>query len=226
MRLVGTAALVTGASRGLGLALVGALARRGVRVVGVAQDGQALEAALHPLREEGLEVYGLVSDVAAAGAVQPLVSVATSLVGPLDVMVHTPSTVGRTPLSPLLDTAGDYLTSVLETNVMGSFRITQAIAKAMVRRGRGLVVHVSSGAVVQPRWGAAGVSRAALEHLGRLWAAELEGTGVRFLSVDPAELDVRMCPDGVAARLVGVVEQQAEALPSGTGPEPSLPKAA
>ncbi|MBJ6759848.1 SDR family oxidoreductase [Myxococcaceae bacterium JPH2] len=226
MKLVGTAALVTGASRGLGLALVGALARRGARVVGVARDGKALEAALHPLREEGLEVYGLACDVGDAEAVQPLLNIATSLVGSLDVLVHTAGTVGRTPLSPLLATASDYLASVLETSVMGPFRITHALAKAMVRRGHGLVMHVSSDAEAQPRWGAAGVSKVAMDQLGRIWAAELEGTGVRFLSVDPGAMDARVGPDGMAARLVTVVERQGEALPSGSRLEPALLKAA
>ena len=64
----------------------------------------------------------------------------------------------------------------------------------MVLRGGGLVLHVTSdaGTEAYPGWGAYGVSKAALDHLARIWAAELEGTGVRFLSVDPGEMRTRM----------------------------------
>ena len=64
----------------------------------------------------------------------------------------------------------------------------------MVLRGRGLVVHVTSDAATAayPRWGAYGASKAALDHLERIWAAEPEGTGVRFFGVDPGEMDTAM----------------------------------
>jgi NAD(P)-dependent dehydrogenase (short-subunit alcohol dehydrogenase family) len=100
----------------------------------------------------------------------------------------------------------------------------------MALRGEGLVVHVTSDASVNayPTWGAYGVSKAALDHLARIWAAELEGSGVRFLSVDPGEMDTRMhaeavpdadraalaAPDEMARRIVSLVER-AETLPSG-----------
>jgi len=69
----------------------------------------------------------------------------------------------------------------------------------MALRRRGLVVHVSSDAAVSayPRWGAYGVSKAALDHLSRSWAAELEEHGVRVLSVDPGEMDTRMHADAI-----------------------------
>ena len=64
----------------------------------------------------------------------------------------------------------------------------------MALRGRGLVVHVTSdaGTTPYPRWGAYGVSKAALDHLGRIWDAELGELGVRFLTVDPGEMDTAM----------------------------------
>jgi len=64
----------------------------------------------------------------------------------------------------------------------------------MLLRGGGLVVHVTSdaGREAYPLWGAYGVSKAAFDHLARIWAAELRGTGVRFLTVDPGEMDTRM----------------------------------
>ena len=60
-------------------------------------------------------------------------------------------------------------------------------------------MHISSDAAVSayPRWGAYGVSKAALDHLARTWAAELEGTGVRVLTVDPGEMRTQMHADAI-----------------------------
>jgi NAD(P)-dependent dehydrogenase (short-subunit alcohol dehydrogenase family) len=116
-------------------------------------------------------------------------------------------------------------------NLVGPFRLTKVLAGAMVLRRRGLLVHVSSDAAVSayPRWGAYGVSKAALDHLARSWAAELEGTGVRVLSVDPGEMDTRMHAEAVpgadretladpadVARRLADMMARAEAIPSGT----------
>ena len=69
----------------------------------------------------------------------------------------------------------------------------------MVLRGSGTIVNVTSDAASEAyeRWGAYGVSKAALEQLGRVWAAELAGTGVRVITVDPGEMDTRMHADAI-----------------------------
>jgi NAD(P)-dependent dehydrogenase (short-subunit alcohol dehydrogenase family) len=230
MKLDGKAVLVTGASRGLGEALMEAFARKGARVVGVSRNAEEMEAVASRLRARGYEAHALAADVGDKESIHPLAGAAAALVGPIDVLVHNASTLGPTPLPLLLDTACEDLGRVLEVNLVGPFRLTKAIAGAMVLRGEGVVVHVTSDAAVAAyaRWGAYGVSKAALEHLGRIWAAELEGTGVRFLNVDPGEMDTRMhaeaIPDAdpstlarpadVAASLVSLVES-AHAHPSG-----------
>lgn len=231
MKLEGKAVLVTGGSRGLGAALLGAFARRGARVVGVARSAEEMEAVARALRAQGHEAHALAFDVGDKEAIYPLVGAASALVGPVDVLVHNASTLGPTPLPLLLDTACEDLSRVLDVNLVGPFRLTKAVAGAMALRGSGLVVHVTSDAATHayPRWGAYAVSKLALEHLGRIWAAELEGTGVRFLNVDPGEMDTRMHadalpeadpatlarPEDVAERLVALVED-AESLPSGS----------
>ncbi len=231
MKLEGKSVLVTGGSRGLGAALLRAFARRGARVVGVARNAEEMEAVARALRAEGHEAHALAFDVGDKEAIYPLVGAASALVGPLDVLVHNASTLGPTPLPLLLDTACEDLSRVLEVNVVGPFRLTKAVAGAMAMRGGGVVVQLTSDAAVAayPRWGSYSVSKAALEHLGRLWAAELEGTGVRFFNVDPGEMDTRMHrealpdadpatlarPEDVAARIATLVER-AEAVPSGS----------
>jgi NAD(P)-dependent dehydrogenase (short-subunit alcohol dehydrogenase family) len=227
MDLRDKAVLVTGASAGLGRALMEALAREGARVVGVARGRAALEEAVAALRAEGHEAHALVADVGDKEAIYPLAGAAQALVGPLDVLVHNASTLGPTPLRLLLDTACEDLGRVLEVNLVGPFRLTRAVVGGMVLRGGGQVLFVSSDAAVNayPRWGAYGVSKAALEQLARTWAAELEGTGVRVLTVDPGEMDTRMHadampeadrqalarPEAVAARLVRLLAAEAPA---------------
>jgi len=199
MRIPRAAAMVTGASRGLGAALGRALAREGARVALVARGEAELEAVAAEIRANGGEAHALAGDVGEPRAAVALAGAAAALVGPLDLLVHGASTLGPVPLRLLLDTDGAELERTLAVNLVGPFRLTQAVAGGMVLRGRGLVVHVTSDAsvVAYPRWGAYGVSKAAFDHLARIWAAELEGTGVGFLSVDPGEMDTRMHADAV-----------------------------
>ncbi len=222
-----TASLITGGSRGLGLALARRLAAAGSKVVIVARHADAVDAAVAELRATGAVAHGLVGDIADKTAVHQLAAAATALVGPIDVLVHNASTLGPTPLRLLLDTDCEDLEQVLAVNLVGPFRLTKIIAGHMAIRGHGTIVHVSSDAAVAayPTWGAYGISKAAQDHLARILAAELEGTGVRVLAIDPGEMDTVMHaaaipdadpaslqrPDDVAARIVAMLD----AVPSG-----------
>jgi len=183
------------------------------------------------VRAAGGEAHALPGDVADKRDAHRLAGAAAALVGPLDVVVHNASTLGHVPLLPLLETDCEDLERVLAVNLVGPFRLTKIVAGAMAVRGRGLVVHVSSDAAVAayPTWGAYGVSKAAQDHLGRILAAELEGTGVRVVSVDPGEMNTRMHadalpdadpaaladPDEVARRLAALVARPEAFAPNG-----------
>jgi NAD(P)-dependent dehydrogenase (short-subunit alcohol dehydrogenase family) len=201
--LKGKAALVTGGSQGLGRALGDALAAAGARVVLVARTPGPLHEAVAAIRSRGGEahadVHGIAADVADLGQAAAIAGQAAALVGPIDLLINNASTLGPVPLRLLLDTDCEDLSRALAVNVVGPFRLTKAVAGSMVLRGAGVVVNVSSDAAVEayPRWGAYGASKAALDHLGRIWAAELEGTGVRVLSIDPGEMDTRMHADAM-----------------------------
>lgn len=230
MELSGKAVLITGGSRGLGRALGQRLTERGARVVLLARGREELGSAVEAIRAAGGDAHGIVDDVADKAAVYRIAGAAAELVGPIDVLIQNASTLGRLPMPLLLDTDCEDLAAVLEANLVGPFRLGKAIVGSMAARGRGVVVHVSSDAAVNgyPRWGAYGVSKAALDHLARVWAAEVEGFGVRFLSVDPGEMDTRMHadampdadrsvladPGAVASRIVTMIER-AESLESG-----------
>jgi NAD(P)-dependent dehydrogenase (short-subunit alcohol dehydrogenase family) len=230
MELGGTAALVTGGSRGLGAALARELARRGARVVVSAREAGPLEDVVRQIRAAGGEAHAVAADMGRKEDMLPLAGAASALVGPVDLLLHNASTLGPVPLRLLLDTDCEDLGRALEVNLVGPFRLTKALAGSMRLRGRGLIVAVSSDAAVTPyeRWGAYGVSKAALDHLVRIWAAELAGSGVRVLSVDPGEMDTDMhaqampeadraalaAPAEVAARLSDLIEA-ADATESG-----------
>jgi NAD(P)-dependent dehydrogenase (short-subunit alcohol dehydrogenase family) len=239
--LAGRAALITGASQGLGKALAEELARQGAKVVMVARDAAALEAAAQAIRTSGGTAHALAADVGDKDAVHPLAGAAAALVGPIDLLIHNASTLGPTPLPLLLDTACEDLERVLAVNVVGPFRLSKIIAGSMALRGQGLLVHISSDAAVNayPNWGSYGLSKAALDHLSRTWATELDGTGVRSIAVDPGEMRTRMHADAIpsadpatladpaqiAARIVALIARP-EALVNGARHEASsLPEA-
>lgn len=236
MELRNAAVLVTGASQGLGAALARELGRAGAKLVLVARGADALEAVVKEIRAAGGEAYALTVDVSDKNAVYALAGAASALIGPIDVVIHNASTLGPVPLPLLLDTECEDLDHVLATNLVGPFRITKAIAGGMVLRRRGAVLFVSSDASTSAyaRWGSYSVSKAALDHLARIWAAELEGTGVRFLSVDPGEMNTKMHADAMpeadpatltnpaeVAKKVTSMLREIERIPSGTRLEAS-----
>lgn len=230
MNIAGTGALITGASRGLGRALAEVLAARGARLALVAREPGPLQDVVASIRTRGGEAHAIAADISDKQAIHRIAGQAQGLVGAIDLAIHNASTLGPTPLRLLLDTECEDLASVLETNLIGPFRLTKVLAGAMALRGRGVVVHVSSDAAVEPypRWGAYGASKAAQDHLSRILAAELAETGVRVLAIDPGEMDTTMhaaaMPDAdraalqrpaeVAARIVAMIEDAARA-PSG-----------
>ena len=197
--VAGSNVLITGGSRGLGRALGLALARAGARVVLVARHADELADVVAEIRAAGGEAHAIVADVADKNAAHAIAGQAAAAVGPIDVLINNASTLGPVPLRLLLDTDCEDLDRALAVNLVGPFRLTKAVAGPMVLRGGGTIVNVTSDAATEAyeRWGAYGASKAALEQLGRVWAAELAGTGVRIVNVDPGEMDTRMHADAI-----------------------------
>jgi NAD(P)-dependent dehydrogenase (short-subunit alcohol dehydrogenase family) len=215
-------ALVTGAGRGLGAALARGLARRGARVVLTARTAAEIDAVAADIRAAGGTAHALAADIGDKHAIYPLAGAAAALVGPIDLVVHNAAVLGPPELRLLLDTDCEDVERALAVHVLGPLRLTKAVAGAMVVRGRGTVVAVSSDAALEacPRWGAYGLSKAALEHMMRTFAAELDGSGVRFVTVDPGEMRTRLhaqaLPDADPAMLAdpaAVAERILELLP-------------
>ena len=194
LNLRGAAALITGASRGLGRALAEALAEAGARVVLVARASPELDGAVAAIRSRGGEAYAIAADIGDKRSIHGITGRASALVGPLDLLINNASTLGATPLRLLLDTECEDLERTLAVNLVGPFRLTKVVAGSMALRGRGVVVNISSDAATEayPEWGGYAVSKAALDHLTRVWAAELGERGVRMLAVDPGEMATAM----------------------------------
>jgi NAD(P)-dependent dehydrogenase (short-subunit alcohol dehydrogenase family) len=230
MNLTNKIALVTGGSRGLGAALGRQLGARGATVVLVARNDRPLRELAAEIVGRGGKAFALSADLGDKAAIHPLALAAAALAGPVDVLVHNASTLGPLPLRLLLDTECEDLSRVLDVNLVGPFRLTKIIAGSMALRRQGTIVHVSSDASVSAyaTWGAYSVSKAAQDHLARLWAAELGEHGVRSFSVDPGEMDTEMhraaMPDAdprglfdpteVAARIIAMIESQ-HGVPNG-----------
>jgi NAD(P)-dependent dehydrogenase (short-subunit alcohol dehydrogenase family) len=158
------------------------------------------------LRAMNVPVLSVLADVSQRADVERLAGEALAHFGRVDVLVNNASALGPTPMPYLADTPIEEFDAVMQTNVRGPFMLTRALIGQMLARDAGSVINVSSdaGAVGYPTWGAYGVSKAALDHLTRVWAAEVEGTGVRVNSVDPGDMDTAMKrasePDGDASQ--------------------------
>ena len=182
---------ITGGTSGLGLALVREARDRGAQVAFVARNREGVERVSRELPG----VHGIVGDVSRKEDIHPIAIQVLGALGGLDVLVNNASSLGPAPLAPLADTACEDLELALATNVLGPFRLTNALLgslAASARAGRrALVVNISSDAAINAyaNWGAYGASKAALHHLSRIWDEELTAEGIRVVSFDPGDMD-------------------------------------
>lgn len=185
-------ALVTGASRGLGLSLAQSLAERGWALVIDGRDGAALGAAAEQLREL-TTVRPVVGDVAGADHRDALM-VAVGGLGRLDLLVNNASVLGPSPQPSLADYPVDVLDHVYRVNAVAPLALIQ-LALPALRASGGRIINVTSDAAVEPYegWGGYGSSKAALEQLTRVLA--VEQPSLRVYLVDPGDLRTQMHQD-------------------------------
>ena len=181
-------ALITGASRGLGLALAGSLAQRGWHLVVDARDPEALEHAARELRAHTRvdAVSGDVADERHRHALRDAVEAA----GGLDVLVHNASSLGPSPQPALDEYPIEVLEDVYAVNVFAPLRLTQLVLPHLRPGAR--VISVTSDAAVEAYagWGGYGASKAALEHASAVLAQERPD--LRVLVVDPGDMRTEM----------------------------------
>lgn len=217
-------AIITGASRGLGLALAAGLAREGFAVITDARDAAALAAAAGRIRAAGgtvTAVPGDVTDPAHRAALRQ----AAQAAGRLDLLVNNAGTLGASPLPALADYPPEELRAAFEVNVIAPVALTQLVLP-LLRASGGAVLNITSDAAVEAYagWGGYGAAKAALEQVSNVLAAE--ETVIRVWWADPGDLRTDMHqlafpgqdisdrpePGSVVPALVRLVTQR---LPSG-----------
>jgi len=174
--------IVTGASRGLGLALTRALAERGWRLVVDARGADALA------RVNLSGVTAIAGDVADAEHRAAL----TAAAGPhVDLLVNNASVLGPSPQPPLATYPLDVLEDVYRVNVVAPLALAQ-LALPLLRDSRGQIVNITSDASVEAYegWGGYGSAKAALDQLTNVLA--VEEPDVRVYAVDPGDMNTRL----------------------------------
>lgn len=179
-------AIITGASRGLGLALARSLAQRGWRLVIDARGADDLQRAATEL-DRLTDVRAIAGDIADAWHREALVDAAGDRI---DLLVNNASILGPSPQPPLADYPLDVLQRVYAINVLAPLALIQ-LALPFMSDGAG-VVNVTSDAAVEPYegWGGYGSSKAALDQLTAILAAERPA--LRVYAVDPGDMRTRM----------------------------------
>jgi NAD(P)-dependent dehydrogenase (short-subunit alcohol dehydrogenase family) len=180
-------ALVTGASRGLGLALASALSREGYTLIIDARDCDALAKAADGIGGQVTAIPGDIADPAHRAELAKAVQAA----GGLDLLVNNAGTLGAHPLPALADYPVAELRTVFEVNVIAPVALTQLLLPPLRGRG-GAVLNITSDAAVEAYagWGGYGAAKAALEQASNVLAAE-EQT-VRVWWADPGDLRTEM----------------------------------
>ena len=181
----GKVAVITGGTRGIGLATVMHLARRGARVAFSSRKAEACEAVQARLAGEGMECLAVPGHAASEEDVARLVNGAVSAFGGIDIAI---ANAGTNPVfDPLTELTDESRSKVVDTNLGGPLRLARHALPQLAARGGGAMVCVSSvnARVALPGSGIYGVSKAALEQLVRQLAVEWGVRGVRVNAVAP-----------------------------------------
>jgi 2-deoxy-D-gluconate 3-dehydrogenase len=209
-RLTGKAAVVTGASRGLGQAMAIALADAGadVAAVDIGDCAETQEA----IRKLGRECIAIQGDIAAPGVPQALVDKTLGAFGRLDILVNNAGIIRRAPFLEFTEKDWD---DVMNVNIRALFLLSQAAARVMVKQGRGKIINVASmlsfqGGIRVPSYTS---SKSAVMGLTRLLACELGPQGINSNAIAPGY----MATDNTKALREDPVRNQAilERIPMG-----------
>ncbi len=214
LELTGKRALITGASRGIGLAIARELAREGVRVVLAARDQGRLDAAARALADEtGAEVHGLTVDTGDDASVKALVEQAVARLGGLDILVNNAAMpAGQSAPPKLAEVTGDIFWGDVNIKVMGYLRCAREAAPHMIAQGWGRIINISglnarnAGSIV------GSIRNVSVAALTKNLADELGPAGVNVTVVHPGLTRTEKTPGVIAARAqaAGVSPEEVE----------------
>jgi len=192
--LDGKVALITGANRGIGLAIAYRLAALGVSLSLTARDGNRLEAVAREL-QSGTKVVATLADLTSPNDVASLVPKTERALGSIDILVNN---AGVGSFAPIQDASEAEWDSMLDTNLKAVFLLTKAVAPGMIRRKTGHIVNIASlagknafagGAVYcASKWGLLGLTQCAAE--------DLRAYGIRVSAVCPGSVATEFSPHG------------------------------
>ena len=188
--LEGKVALITGAGKGLGRALVLACAREGARVVINARSEESIRPVAEEVESSGAEALALVADVSESAEVERMVDAAVQRFGRIDVLFNNAGVLG--PRVAIVEYPEDEWRRVIDANLTGPFLVSKAVIPHMPEGGS--IVNVVSGVSVEGRaaWGAYSVSKFGVEGLTQILSSELEERGIRVNAVDPGGMRTGM----------------------------------
>jgi gluconate 5-dehydrogenase len=174
--LSGKTALVTGSTRGIGLALARALAAAGARVAINGRTAEAVDAVVADIEDAVAAPFDVTDEAAVRGGVEAL--------GPIDVLVNN---TGMTVRRPLVDLELDEWRQLLDVNLTSAFLVARAVAPGMIERGSGKIVNVCSvmSELARPSTGAYAATKGALKMLTRTMCAEWAPHGIQANGIAP-----------------------------------------
>ena len=185
MKIIGVTAIVTGASRGIGLATAHALHRRGASVGLIARNGEELAQVGGAL---GDRCAWAVADVADGEALEAAIAQIAGQLGPVDILVNN---AGIGAYAAVLEETNETFEHLIRVNYLGTVSATRAVLPAMAERGRGHIVNVASvaGRVGAPFEAAYSASKFAVVGFTESLAAEVQGFGISLSLVNPGPVE-------------------------------------
>jgi NAD(P)-dependent dehydrogenase (short-subunit alcohol dehydrogenase family) len=183
--LTGKVSIVTGATRGIGLAIAQGLAAFGARVVVSSRKQDAVEAAAQSLRNDGFEATGVAAHMGDAESIRQLVDKTNEHYGGVDVLVN--NAAANPVFGPLLDSDPSAFDKIVAVNVKGPLELARRVHPIMKARGGGSIINVGSiaGLRPEPMLGLYSMTKAALDNLTKALAREWGRDGIRVNLICP-----------------------------------------
>lgn len=217
--LTGKVALITGGSRGIGLAIAEAYAAAGARVVVAGRKQETVDEAAESIRRGGGEALGVAAHTGDGAAVATLVERAIDHFGGIDILVNNAAT--NPHFGPFLTAEDSHWDKILDVNVKGYFRVAKACVPVMRARGGGKIINLASvaGLEPQPLMGVYCVSKAAVLMMTEVLAAEVAADNIQVNAIAPGFVKTKFSqvlwstPD-IHDKLVKAVPQRRMAEPA------------
>lgn len=236
MNLSGKAAIVTGATKGIGRGIAEALAREGVRVCIGARNAVEIQETVEALNKfNGAKAIGFLCDVRDQVQVKSLFGRATAALGGIDILVNN---AGIGMFAPVEEMAPEDFRAILETNLFGVFYCCHEAIPIMKERGGGYIINISSlaGANPHPRMAAYNASKFGLNGFSEALMQEVRHDGIKVSYIMPGSVNTefggdtpgeqnswQLQPADIARVVIDLLQHDDHSLPSRVEIRPSRP---